>query len=106
MHAARAVALAAVGALWASAAGAWADTRSSLSVDVRQIVRQVVPRDAIPALFLPKYDPASAAQYMRDGDRVIALDFAGEQLAYPTRILDHHEIVNDVVDGKPILLTY
>ena len=77
-----------------------------MQIDAREIVRHVVPRDAIPALVMPKYDTIADAGYMRPDDRVIALDFQGRQLAYPTRILDHHEIVDDFVNGEPILITY
>jgi hypothetical protein len=77
-----------------------------VDVNTRDIIRQVVPRDAIPALVTPKYDAIKDATYMRSDDLVIALDFGGEDLAYPTRILEHHEIVNDLVNGQPILVTY
>jgi uncharacterized protein DUF3179 len=79
---------------------------NSVQIDTREIVRHVVPRDAIPALIMPKYDSIADAGYMRPDDRIIALDFEGRQLAYPTRILDHHEIVDDLVNGQPILVTY
>ncbi|MDE2572027.1 MAG: DUF3179 domain-containing protein [bacterium] len=75
-------------------------------IDTRQIVRNVVPRDAIPALFRPKYMNVTEARFMRADDRLIAVDYGGEQLAYPTRILDHHEIVNDVASGRPLAITY
>ncbi len=76
------------------------------SVNVKQIVRQVVPRDAIPALIVPEKVANGQATFLRDDDRVIALRLAGSDVAYPTRILDHHEIVNDVVNGRPIVVTY
>jgi hypothetical protein len=78
----------------------------SPDINTRDIVRHVVPRDAIPALVMPRYDEIKQASYMRPDDRVIALQFEGRALAYPTRILDHHEIVNDLVGGQPILITY
>lgn len=81
-------------------------TSGGEQIDTRQIVRNVVPRDAIPALFRPAYASVAQARFMRADDRVIVVDYAGEQLAYPTRILDHHEIVNDVVNGHPLAVTY
>ena len=75
-------------------------------INTRDITRHVVPRDAIPALVMPKYDAIKDAGYMRPDDRIIALEFEGRELAYPTRILDHHEIVNDLVSGQPILVAY
>lgn len=78
----------------------------AVDINTRDIVRHVVPRDAIPALNMPRYDPLKDATYLRSDDRIIALEFEGQELAYPTRILEHHEIVNDFVNGKPILVTY
>ena len=75
-------------------------------VNTRDIIRNVVPRDAIPALIVPKFEPAAAAGFMRPRDRVIVIEVGSEQRAYPTRILDHHEIIDDVIDGRPIVVTY
>ncbi|GAC1456236.1 MAG: hypothetical protein PVSMB1_05880 [Gemmatimonadaceae bacterium] len=80
-------------------------TATAQTMNVKQIVRQVVPRDAIPALVIPEKIAPQQATFLREGDRVIALRIAGVDVAYPTRILDHHEIVNDVVNGKPIVVT-
>jgi hypothetical protein len=46
------------------------------------------------------------ASHVADDDIVLALAWEGEYRAYPTRILDQHEIVNDVVAGTPIAITY
>jgi hypothetical protein len=39
-------------------------------------------------------------------DRVIGVDFGGEARAYPLRLMRWHEVVNDVVGGEPIAVTY
>jgi hypothetical protein len=82
----------------------WAD--SNLTIPPRDIERHVVPRDAIPALFLPKHVSASEVRFLLDKERIIALELGGVSLAYPTRILEHHEIVNDRVNGTPLTVTY
>lgn len=79
---------------------------SDSPIDRRQIIRQVVPKDAIPALVLPKYVAIKDADFMRPDDKIIAMSVNGEDRAYPTRILDHHEIVNDLVAGQPVVITY
>lgn len=43
---------------------------------------------------------------MVDGDRVLGLFLGGVVRAYPVRILNWHEIVNDRVDGHPVAVTY
>jgi hypothetical protein len=39
-------------------------------------------------------------------DRVIGVGIAGEAIAYPLRLMRWHEVVNDVVGGEPIAVTY
>jgi hypothetical protein len=79
---------------------------SSLTILPRDIERHVVPRDAIPALFLPKHVSVREVRFLRDKERVIALELGGVTVAYPTRILEHHEIVNDRVGKAPLTVTY
>jgi hypothetical protein len=50
--------------------------------------------------------PADKAGYLEDGERVFGVSLAGEQRAYPLRILGWHEMVNDVVGGEPVTLSY
>ena len=39
-------------------------------------------------------------------DRVIGVAFGGEARAYPLRLMRWHEVVNDVVGGEPVAVTY
>ena len=43
---------------------------------------------------------------MRDGDRVLGIARHGVVRAYPVRILNWHEIVNDRLGGEPVAITY
>ncbi len=70
-------------------------------------VKQGCPqRDCIPSLDRPKVVAAADADFLDDEDLVLALDRGGVRWAYPTRILNYHEIVNDTVAGTPIAITY
>jgi hypothetical protein len=64
------------------------------------------PKDAIPALTNPKFIPASKAEYLKDSDIVLGVSFNKQKKAYPLRIMVWHEIVNDNIGNKPILITY
>lgn len=64
------------------------------------------PRDGIPTLTSPKFLPASRADFLRPGDRVIGVVLGDEAKAYPIRILNWHEIVNDKIGGKDVVITY
>ncbi len=43
---------------------------------------------------------------MRDADRVAGVSLGKESRAYPLKILNYHEIVNDKLGGVPIAVTY
>ncbi|MCC7194934.1 MAG: DUF3179 domain-containing protein [Gemmatimonadaceae bacterium] len=63
-------------------------------------------KDGIPALVSPRVLDASEAGYLRPADRVLGLALGAESRAYPIRILNWHEVVNDVLGGVPVLVTY
>ena len=73
---------------------------------LEEIVWGGVPPEGIPALDRPRAVPASQAGYLEDGERVFGASLGGEQRAYPLRILGWHEMVNDVVGGEPVTLSY
>lgn len=73
----------------------------------------LIPPDGIPPLDAPRagfgaatFLPASAAEYIADDDIVVGVEIAGDARAYPTNILNFHEIVNHTVGGREISLTY
>lgn len=76
------------------------------SIPLDQIVPGGPPRDGIPALSSPKFEPARAADWLDDDDRVLALEANGVAKAYPIRILNWHEVVNDEVGGEPVLVSF
>jgi hypothetical protein len=62
--------------------------------------------DGIPALDNPSMLTADKATYLEAGDAVFGIALNGEARAYPLRILDWHEMANDVVGGVPVSLAY
>jgi hypothetical protein len=69
------------------------------------IVRGGPPRDGIPALDAPRVEPARSSR-LRADDRVLGLAAGGAARAYPVRILNWHEVVNDRIAGEPAAVTY
>ncbi len=63
-------------------------------------------KDGIPALLNPKTVLPSEASYLSDDDLVIGYANKGEAKAYPHKILDWHEIINDRVGSTEIAITY
>ena len=65
------------------------------------------PRDGIPALSDPSFvSQFEAASYMQDDDVVISVTHDNETRAYPFRILNWHEIVNDQIGNLHFAATY
>ena len=69
-------------------------------------LQAVLPRDAIPSIDKPTFEPASQARSLDDREPVLGVVGALEQRAYSTWHLDRHEIVNDVFEGTPIAVTW
>ena len=67
----------------------------------------VLPPDAIPAILDPVLVSAEmASPELNPDERVIGLVINGDARAYPITILSAHEIVNDVVGGEPVAITW
>jgi hypothetical protein len=62
--------------------------------------------DGIPALDNPQMVAADAASYLNPDDPVFGVEINGDARAYPLRIANWHEMVNDVVGGLPVSLAY
>ncbi len=64
-------------------------------------------RDAIRPVYVPLYDTVEdATLWLRDDDNVMGIELDGRALAYPVKTLASREIVNEVIGGRPIAITY
>ncbi|MEM3031590.1 MAG: DUF3179 domain-containing protein [Nitrososphaerota archaeon] len=88
-------------------------TRLAGGVELRYVVSpdEIVsggpPKDGIPSIDKPRFASAEQAEsFMRADELVVGLYHKGVARAYPLKILVWHEIVNDVVAGDPIVVTY
>jgi len=79
---------------------------SEHSIPTSEILSGGPPKDGIPAILKPLFIPAKRAHFLKDNDRVLGLVINGKAKAYPIKILNWHEIVNDVVGGKKVLVSY
>ena len=75
-------------------------------IRLEEIVWGGVRPDGIPDLRRPSFLEASEAEYMRPDDRVFGLEINGDIRAYPLRVVNAHEMVNDSVGGEPISLMW
>lgn len=76
-------------------------------VPPEKIVSGGVPKDGIPSIDSPKFVTVKEARkYLSDGELVAGIKIGDDARAYPLMILVWHEIVNDVVGGKPVAITF
>jgi Protein of unknown function (DUF3179) len=75
------------------------------SVDLEEIIPGGPPKDGIPSIDEPEFVPVAEAA-LPENEPVIGLVVGEDARAYPLRILIWHEIVNDVVGGVPVAVTY
>ena len=71
-------------------------------IDLAEVTWGGVVPDGIPDLRNPKTLTVAEAEYMNPDDRVFGVSINGEQRAYPLRIINAHEMANDIVGGEPI----
>lgn len=80
---------------------------SKHAVALDSIISGGVPKDSIPSIDAPEFEPASARRdWLADTEPVIGLSINGDARAYPLRVLTWHEIVNDTVGGTPVAVTF
>ena len=79
---------------------------TTTTIDLIDIIG-LLPPDAIPSIDEPNFDTVEAAgAWLQAQEPVIAFEHNGDARAYPLHILTWHEIVNDVVGGEPVIVTY
>ena len=87
--------------------GSWKTDFSRHTVPFTEILSGGPPRDGIPPIDEPKFiDFEEADRYLGRLEPVIAFELNGDVRAYPLSILTWHEIVNDVVGGVPVAVTF
>ncbi|PCI40370.1 MAG: hypothetical protein COB53_01195 [Elusimicrobia bacterium] len=106
-----------IAVLWLFALASTAQGATPIERFLKRVGKHAVPLEElhpavravgdIHALGSPKFWTVEEADRELDGEeRVLGLRIAGEVRAYPIRILNHHEVVNDRVGGKPVVITY
>ena len=75
-------------------------------IRIEEIVWGGVRVDGIPSLDNPALVSAADAAYLEPAELVYGVEIGGDARAYPLRILDWHEMFNDVIGGVPVALAY
>ena len=92
-------------AMMAALAGAQGRWVEQATVDGDPVLRGL-PKDAIPAIDRPVFVTAESASFVDPDEPVIGVSIGGVARAYPTWLLNAHEIVNDRIGGRAIAVTW
>ena len=92
---------------------AYADTKEfngfqvdNITIPLEEVRGGGPPKDGIPSIKKPKFIGVNDVDFLADNDLVISFGHDGDIRAYPLRIIVWHEVVNDVVGGKAVAITY
>ncbi len=85
----------------------WKTDFSKHSVPLDEISSGGPGKDGIPSIDKPRFVTSDeAASYLGDTKPVVVVEVNGEAKAYPIAILIWHEIVNDIIGGVPVTVTF
>ncbi|MBI2303308.1 MAG: DUF3179 domain-containing protein [Chloroflexi bacterium] len=85
----------------------WKTDFSRHSAPYSEIMSGGPPKDGIPAIDRPEFvSVAMSESWLENREPVVFYEFNGDARAYPVQILIWHEIVNDVVGGKLVVITF
>lgn len=89
----------------------YGETRNGFDISQALIPSQEIhhggpTKDGIPALDTPSFVTASNAGFLQDKDPVLGIMRKGISKAYPIKIMNWHEVVNDVFDDEHITVTF
>lgn len=79
---------------------------SGATIPATEILPGGPPRDGIPSIDAPVFAAPDNADFMADEDLVLGVVLQNDARAYPIKILNWHEIVNDKIGGAPVAITY
>ncbi|MBA2318451.1 MAG: DUF3179 domain-containing protein [Euzebyales bacterium] len=75
--------------------------------DFTQVISGGPPPDGIRPIDTPCFDDVgTAGEWLEPQSPVMVVEVEGDRRAYPLAIMTQHEIVNDVIGGTPVVVTY
>jgi hypothetical protein len=79
---------------------------AGLIVPRSQLIAGGPERDSIHSVDTPRFADVPEARWVRADTPVIGVSLAGEARAYPVHVMEYHQVVNDVIGGIPVVVTY
>lgn len=71
-----------------------------------QVVDGGPGQDGIPSIDEPNFSSVSEITFLEDHELVLGVKVGDQVKAYPNVIMYYHEITNDIIDDRPVAITY
>lgn len=81
-------------------------TLSNLLIPLDEIKDGGPPKNGIPSIDRPKFISGNKVDFLDEREYVLGVNFNGIAKAYPIKIMDRHEVVNDFFDDIPVAITF
>ncbi|MFT6302282.1 MAG: hypothetical protein ACI9XK_001710 [Granulosicoccus sp.] len=87
---------------------AWPNTDfTKHNIPLSEIESGGIPKDGIPSINRPRLESIKQARkWINENEPVMVVVSGNGARAYPLQILIYHQIVNDIFQGKPIVVTF
>lgn len=79
---------------------------TNLDVPLTEIFQAGPGKDGIPSLEIPRFTNADKSDFLLEDDLVIGIVHQGIAKAYPLRIMNYHEVINDQFGDEHVVVTY
>lgn len=79
---------------------------TGLRVPLEHVVAGGPRRDEIQSVDVPRFASLEEATWVLADNPVIGVSLSGESRVYPVHLVERHQIVNDVIGGTPLAVTY
>jgi hypothetical protein len=76
------------------------------SVPIEQVVDGGVGKDGIRSIDEPNFTPVDKVDFLEDSDLVILVNYNNILKVYPVKILDYHEVVNDIFADARVTISH
>ena len=77
-----------------------------LGIPLKEIMGGGPRKDGIPAIDNPVFKSVGDTTYLKEDDLIMSVSHKGITRAYPIRILNYHEVVNDSIENLHFAVTY
>ena len=79
---------------------------SKRSIELSELSQGCPKVDCIPAIDNPRFSSIHSVDFLFDDDIMMVVEYNNVQKAYPRKIMQTHEIVNDYFSEKALAMTY